>query len=379
MSAIWASLSATKLQQQLSDVAKELVASEDTERPNYEQVAVSSTSLVESDGPLPTTPLPNGVSASTSSQSAESSDNFAYDVTRLRRELEQSQGEANRLRSYLLEAQSESEHEILSLQRQIEVLGSAHAENMTLRSGLAQAQQDLAASIQREEAARSALRSIEQILANVQSDQEQEISIRTLHLRRQLEETQLKLQARETELEQLRLQEAEYLNQKQQVLQLQIQMDKMGGISRALQQENASLKSTLELRVAKLSAQADASEVMIDKRIIRNLLTSYLNPATSGASKAEVLDIMSRMVSMTADERNLIGVGKQRKERGWFSSLGFSSSSAASADLDEQSLSNLWVQYLAAATGDGSKVPPELALTTPTQPPAAPKAESSGT
>lgn len=329
MSKIWGALSATKLQQQLSDVAKELVASEEFDRSRTDEV-------------LPATPVSE--KAAVALEHNPDFDQSSPDILRMRRELELSQADAKRLRSYLLEAQAESELEILALQKQLERFYALQQEYERNKTSLSLLEAQAAQSAEREEAARSALRSIELILANVQSDQEQEIAIRTLHLTRQLEEGHLARKVLEERLSQLQSAEASLLSSQLLASQLQSALEKSHAALRVLELENSALKQSLDKSVVTLSSQADSSELLIDKRIIRSLLLSYFNPSAAVGSKAEVLDIMTRMLSMTESERERLGASRA-PPRGWFASFGFGTPDSA----DTQSLSSLWVQYLAAS------------------------------
>jgi len=107
-----------------------------------------------------------------------------------------------------------------------------------------------------------------------------------------------------------------------------------------LQEEVGPLRRALEQTFQQLTAIASREESMIDKRLISKLIVTYFDGKTN---KAEVLELIAKMLNFTDDEKTQVGLSKQTGRWGF---VPFFGSPSKNKQVQEKTLTDMWVDFL---------------------------------
>ncbi|XP_027108458.1 golgin candidate 3-like isoform X3 [Coffea arabica] len=131
-----------------------------------------------------------------------------------------------------------------------------------------------------------------------------------------------------------------------------------------LEEDNEKLRRALEHSMTRLNRMSVDSDFLVDRRIVIKLLVTYFQRNHS----REVLDLMVRMLGFSDEDKQRIGIAQQGAGKGVVRGvLGFpgrlvggilgSSSSEASSNMrsDDQSFTDLWVDFLLKETEEREK------------------------
>ncbi|MED6133333.1 hypothetical protein PIB30_027367 [Stylosanthes scabra] len=128
-----------------------------------------------------------------------------------------------------------------------------------------------------------------------------------------------------------------------------------------LEEDNSKVRRALEQSMMQVNRMSVDSDYLVDRRIVIKLLVTYFQRNHS----KEVLDLMVRMLGFSDEDKQRIGVaqqgGKVRGVLGLPGRLvggilgGSSTDTSASAGSDNQSIADLWVDFLLKETEEREK------------------------
>ena len=72
--------------------------------------------------------------------------------------------------------------------------------------------------------------------------------------------------------------------------------------------ERDEMKKYASELVEKVKNEVEGKEFMIDRRMINTFLVQYLNPKSDSATRAHMLDAMSKILGFTMDEKQALGL-----------------------------------------------------------------------
>lgn len=81
----------------------------------------------------------------------------------------------------------------------------------------------------------------------------------------------------------------------------------------ALETERDEMKKYAAELVEKVKNEVEGKEFMIDRRMINTFLVQYLNPNSDAATKAHMLDAMSKILGFTMEEKQTLGLVERQK------------------------------------------------------------------
>eukprot|EP01016_Furgasonia_blochmanni_P046707 TRINITY_DN6771_c0_g1_i9.p1 TRINITY_DN6771_c0_g1~~TRINITY_DN6771_c0_g1_i9.p1 ORF type:complete len:141 (-),score=62.37 TRINITY_DN6771_c0_g1_i9:46-468(-) len=85
---------------------------------------------------------------------------------------------------------------------------------------------------------------------------------------------------------------------------------------RESEQDKNEIKIETSNLIRKLKNESSYKENLVDKRVVSKFLVNYFDLNTKYHVKLQILETLSSILSFTEDERNKIGLHKQRLERG---------------------------------------------------------------
>jgi hypothetical protein len=137
--------------------------------------------------------------------------------------------------------------------------------------------------------------------------------------------------------------------------------------------EAGRVRAHLETAMARLSSAARDEANTVDKRLVRKLLLTHLDPSSPASARPALLHVMSGILGLSEEEKARIGLaGKPRGGWGFLPALRWPAAPpaaplpAASASSEGTTLTDLWVDFLLKETAAGG------ASSEPTSPKPAP-------
>lgn len=76
----------------------------------------------------------------------------------------------------------------------------------------------------------------------------------------------------------------------------------------ALETERDDMKKYAAELVERVKNEVEGKEYMIDRRMINTFLVQYMNPNCDAATKAHMLDAMSKILGFTMEEKQTLGL-----------------------------------------------------------------------
>ena len=76
----------------------------------------------------------------------------------------------------------------------------------------------------------------------------------------------------------------------------------------AIETERDEMKQYAAELVEKIKKEQEGKEFMIDRRMINTFLVQYANPKSDQATKAHMLDAMSKILGFTMEEKQTLGL-----------------------------------------------------------------------
>ncbi|KAL2461517.1 Golgin candidate 4 [Abeliophyllum distichum] len=131
-----------------------------------------------------------------------------------------------------------------------------------------------------------------------------------------------------------------------------------------LEEDNEKLRRALELSMTRLNRMSVDSDFLVDRRIVIKLLVTYFQRNHS----KEVLDLMVRMLGFSDEDKQRIGVAQQGAGKGVVRGVlglpgrlvggimgGGSAEAPTTMASEDQSFTNLWVDFLLKETEEREK------------------------
>ncbi|BGO93881.1 hypothetical protein NBRC10512_006109 [Rhodotorula toruloides] len=215
------------------------------------------------------------------------------------------------------------------------------------------------------------------VLEEFQAAKDNELQALLGDLQTQLHETQQALEGYRRRATQAETQLQNAQNDSEKVLVLAQEVKEKNLLIGKLRHEAVILNEHLTEALRRL--KKDQSETSVDRRLVSNVLITFLNTPRGDAKRFEMLQLIASILSWTDDQREKVGL--QRASGALSGSSIISSGRGSSAKgharsgkgkaVDEgaenESFSNLWIEFLLkeASTGQGAKP----AAHTPSSPP----------
>ena len=81
----------------------------------------------------------------------------------------------------------------------------------------------------------------------------------------------------------------------------------------AIETERDEMKQYAAELVEKIKKEQEGKEFMIDRRMINTFLVQYANPKSDQATKAHMLDAMSKILGFTMEEKQTLGLVQRQQ------------------------------------------------------------------
>jgi hypothetical protein len=362
-------------------------------RPPHAPPSSADNALLSS-SPMPPPPSPPSALSSVAgdnsviigSSNSGPSVRVSEDIAFLKIELAKSQSSLAMLRAHLIEQQRDSESTILEMKVHL----SEEQERRQYLEGIAvrvpQLESELAQLQTANDSLRSQSASVEQLVEQFHVDKENDFQLRSFHLKQELEALSDANKQLRGEL-QAALDERDSHASAQGRLELvESQLVHATSANNQLRQELERLRRNLDEVAGELASNTQTREDLVDKRVVVKLITTYFQQQTA-ANKTQVLDLMSRILNFSDNEKRIVGllvggstggnggnnVIHNAGRRSWLSSIfsggggggggggGATASirgdhnSGGDGDTANQSLSALWVKFLVDQAEDATE------------------------
>jgi len=192
-----------------------------------------------------------------------------------------------------------------------------------------------------------AISNLQNVLEQLQAEQETQLNSEILLLRKDLKFAKEEVEKMKTELTETRVLASKCKIAEQIAMQLQEDLSKQTRIYIKLQEEVDPLRKAFDQTLGRLTSMTKNEENQIDKRLMARLLITFFQ---NKANKTEVLELMTRMLNFTEQEKKDIGLVSNA---GRWSFIPFFSSSEESTVAEnyfvptsDRTLTDMWVDFL---------------------------------
>ncbi|GAA5971497.1 hypothetical protein JCM3765_007008 [Sporobolomyces pararoseus] len=177
-------------------------------------------------------------------------------------------------------------------------------------------------------------------------------------------------------------------NNSEKVLQLTSEVKEKNLLIGKLRHEAVILNEHLTEALRRL--KRDASADSVDRRLVSNVLITFLNTPRGDAKRFEMLQLIASILSWTDDQREKVGL---QRSSGGLSAPGVIASGsrgggkgharsgktqAVDDGVENESFSNLWIEFLLKESSQGASATNNSNNSTKTQPPTSPSSEIGG-
>ncbi|ELP89566.1 hypothetical protein EIN_525210 [Entamoeba invadens IP1] len=118
-----------------------------------------------------------------------------------------------------------------------------------------------------------------------------------------------------------------------------------------LYEENETLKKAVEHFTQDMQSRIMNESFYVDKRIVNKLLISYI---TKPHQRTEIVELMSKIMDFTQEEKQVLGVAKETESKGIFSYFFGKTDEYEQApkyDIKDKTFGDLWVEFLLRESG----------------------------
>ncbi|PRP86807.1 hypothetical protein PROFUN_05024 [Planoprotostelium fungivorum] len=266
---------------------------------------------------------------------------------RLKEQLAKSQKDLSRLKMHLMEVEElhtsdtiAKEDLITQLQQELIEVRKKQADQSIherqqshLQETIRQQQEQLAQS-------NEALSNLQNVLEQFQSDQQVLIEEKLSGLRKEVSSLKSELATSQNVIASLKNVGERCTAAESTVRSLQEEISQKTRNYIKLQEEVEPLRKAFEQTLSRLTSFAKNEENMIEKRMITSLLLSYFG---GQANKKEVLELMSKLLGLSDQEKAAIGL----TSRSSWSVIPFMGSNAnKTVTAGEKNITDLWVDFL---------------------------------
>ncbi|EDR28396.1 GRIP domain-containing protein RUD3, putative [Entamoeba dispar SAW760] len=266
--------------------------------------------------------------------------------------------EVKRLKGLILkqeEAQTEIvsgyEEQISRLQKNTQIIEKQKEEIEELKQENKELQKSIEIANNEIEKQKKIIQTLSGIGRKMKEDQEKIIKEKVTILEEELEQTKKENQRKAKENEELNTQIKDITNQLKEMDEIkQLNVQRNETITK-LYEENETLKKTVENFTQDLQNKIMNETYYVDKRIINKLLISYI---TKPHQRMEIVNLMSKIMDFTEEEKRLLGLSQETTQTGLFSYF-FGKTDEYDEppkyDLKDKTFGDLWVEFLLRESG----------------------------
>lgn len=250
-------------------------------------------------------------------------------------DLRRAQADLERLKQHLMKVQDESDEKELEMREEIDRLTAereaflsnglqpvspvvpssssgmseeAQAQLDTAQMQIAELEEVLDESREREAAHLNEISNLEASLIQLQADQHGELELHTVSLKNQVSSLKDHITHIEAQLEAEEEKVKASANAVAAAAEAQQQVEDALNLREAIEYENNGLRAALRDAAARLSAATEGRDSLIAKPLVAKIFSTFLHPSTTAASKAELLHLMANILEFSDEDRKPLGI-----------------------------------------------------------------------
>eukprot|EP01129_Flabellula_baltica_P006614 TRINITY_DN2490_c0_g1_i1.p1 TRINITY_DN2490_c0_g1~~TRINITY_DN2490_c0_g1_i1.p1 ORF type:complete len:378 (-),score=117.40 TRINITY_DN2490_c0_g1_i1:25-1158(-) len=245
-----------------------------------------------------------------------------------------------RLKQHLLDSQEAHDNIVIRLEERIEELVQYQKDEKKNDKRFAELEKEIQEKDEE-------IQNVNAVIEGLQFQQEQEIEIRTFHLRKKIEEME----------SQIKIKDSKIMEYESTIKDLNTLLESKEGDIKNLEdvqtkyqymeREYESMKAVHDKTREKLQEALDESQEVIDKNIIKQMIVRYF----STDKKQQVLKLLAQVLDLDTEEKIVVGLISKPSQSRWnfFRRKGnqeISETSVNESDEEKKRISDMWIEFL---------------------------------